>query len=336
MAYTRVQKVYVGTDISRDAQVVAGASITTLIASTGMAEGEIVILDHNKKVLAAGATVSDSPSIFIARGTKDTFNYTNEAGTTVTGARRLDISDRIEGKLVSKYLGQSYEAPTEQVVTWTPSLTPDVGTEYGLRIVYKDLYQHPGQFTHTYRVTATVATVASLIDLFVAAINSDKNARVIAVDGTTYMTLTGKVVDDNAEVDSINEYSQVNFELFPVTDNFTVASTITYTTAPKSGFGHWRYVRDIEKFSLGYKGILNRTHFPVIKPNLTVVKDETYDGISIDAGVSYTQANNQYDATTKTSYKIFVPVTATSNQMGDILAQLNPWMASLGFESLSI
>ena len=47
----RTDKVLIGKDITRDAQVVAGATIVTISASTGLADGEIVVLDKNKTVL---------------------------------------------------------------------------------------------------------------------------------------------------------------------------------------------------------------------------------------------------------------------------------------------
>lgn len=339
MAFKRVNKVFIGKDISRDAQVVAGIDMATLMASTGLAEGEIVVLDKNKKVLGAGATISDTDTIYIARGKSRTFNYTNEAGTTVTDAREIEVSDPIVGKLVKRYAGLSYEAPTQEVVRVTPgSITPVIGAEYGLRIVYKDIEQHPGQFTHTYRVVSTGTTVAGLIDQFVAAINADKGTRVTASDGTTYMDLTAKVVNDNESIDSINEYSQVNFEVFDVTENVIAASdgSIAITAYPDPGAGHWRLVRDREKLALGYKGVTNRVKFPVIKPDMAVVKDETYDSIIIDHNKSYLAANNQYSEEAIMTTEIYIPVPASSNQMADILAVLNPWMASAGFETVSV
>lgn len=337
MAFKRVNKVFVGKDVSRDAQVIAGIDMTTLMASTGLAEGEIVVLDKNKKVLGAGATVSDTDTIYIARGKSRTFNYTNEAGTTVTNAREIEVSDPIIGKHVKRFAGLSYEAPSQQVVRVTPgSITPVVGTEYGLRIVYKDLWQHPGQFTHTYRVISTGTTVAGLIDQFVAEINGDKGARVTASDGTTYMDLTAKAVNDNEEVGSINEYSQVNFEVFDVTENVIAAAdgSIVVQTAPDPGTGYWKHVRDREKHALSYKGITNRTYFPVIKPDLTVVKAETYDTILIDHNIPYLAANNQYSEEAIASTEIYLPDTA--GQTTDILAVLNPWMESAGLETISV
>jgi hypothetical protein len=325
MAYTRVNKVFVAGDISSTATVQIDDPATS---GTYIAEGEIVVLDKNKDVLSAGSTVGDTDTIYIAFGTDKTFSYVNEAGTSITGARVIEFSDPIEGKNVLDYVGNSYAAPTQAVATIDAGLTPVVGEEYGIRIVYKDLYQHPGQFTHTYRELATSTSLSDLFDAFEAQINGHSGARVTAVatTGPDLLTLTAKAVDDNETVESINEYSQVNFEVFLVTDNFGT-SEVAYTANPSRGYGYWKLVRDAEKHALSYKGITNRTHFPVIKPDLRTVKDETYDQILIIHSKSYTQANSQYEATTPLRTEIYLPVGA--GQTTTLLGILNPWMASL-------
>ena len=113
----RTDKVFIGKDITRDAQVIAGADIVTISASTGLADGEIVVLDKNKNVLAAGATIADSDTIFICLGVSETFNYTNEAGTGVSGARRLEFSDAIKGANVKTYVGTDFVVKAEQTAT---------------------------------------------------------------------------------------------------------------------------------------------------------------------------------------------------------------------------
>src|SRR3989304_57536 len=110
-----------------------------------------------------------SSTLYTAEEIGDTYSITNEAGTTVTGIRKLIISDPIEGKNVTNYTGRAYTAAVQQVVTITPSLTPVVGTEYAIRVVYTDTYDRPGQVAHTYRVICTTASVANLCTLFTAA-----------------------------------------------------------------------------------------------------------------------------------------------------------------------
>ena len=111
-------------------------------------------MDENFKVLAAAATYTNTKTIYIAEGTNETISYVNEAGTAFT-ARKIIVSDAINGALVKGYRGKVYEAKTEEVVTFG-AITDTIvaGTEYVLRIVYNDMVEHPGQFTATYRYVA--------------------------------------------------------------------------------------------------------------------------------------------------------------------------------------
>ena len=59
--FTRVNKVLIGKDVSRTANVAASTTMTALCAN--IVEGEIVALDVNKKYLTAGSTISDSDTI---------------------------------------------------------------------------------------------------------------------------------------------------------------------------------------------------------------------------------------------------------------------------------
>lgn len=320
----KVLKVFIGRDISRTASLVIGG------ASDNIALGEVVVLDENRNIMSAGATYSDTQKVYIVEGLSETYDYTTPDGTSITSVRKLLYSDAIDGNGVSVYKGASYAAAAEHTFTVNfGTLTPVVDEEYSVRLVYKDMEEDPGRRTsYTYRVIATTTTLADLYDAFVAAINAHIGARITATDNTTYITLTAKAYDDNETVDSINEYKQVNFEPFLYSNNYASDAAITETVVPSQGVGTWKLVRDEEKWSQGYEGQTNRIHFPIIGPEFRVVKDETYDVVVINHKNWFTAADRrerQVDITTK----IFVPNTATSNQMSDILAVLNPWMASL-------
>ena len=110
----RVNKVLIGKNIARTAAL---TSSTLYTGTNGPAEGEVIVLDKNLKLASAGITIADSDIIYIAEGVGDTYTTTNEAGTTVTGIRKLIISDPIEGKNVISYLGRAYSAAAQQVVT---------------------------------------------------------------------------------------------------------------------------------------------------------------------------------------------------------------------------
>jgi len=316
----RVNKVFIGKNIARTSSAVLYG------ASQAAAEGEIFVLDKNKALLAAGATVSDTDTIYIAEVTGDTYSYVNEAGTSVTGVKKLITSDPIEGRNVKGYRGRAYAAAVEQVVTIDGStFAPVIGTEYVIRVVYTDTYEKPGQVTASYRVIATTTSSDDLWAAFVTKINKHVNRRVVA-SGTTTLVLTGRVMpfDRTDNVNAIDEYYQVNFKAFLFSNNFG-DTTVTYTTRPSAGNGTWQRVRDVEKFALSYRGIMNRTVFPVDMPAMRTVKAATYHSIVIEHDKSYT-APDSYDKKTRLTTEIYIPTAA--GQLADVLTVLNPWMAS--------
>lgn len=339
----RTTKLLIGKDISRDAQVVAGASMATLVASTGLADGEVVVLDKNKNVLAEGATIADSDIIYIAQGTADTYDYTNEAGTTTSTNRKVIFSDPIEGIKVKSYKGESYVAPEQQVTKWTVSAFV-AGTEYTFRLVYKDMPEHPGQFTHNYRHIATTTTLDTEITLIAAMIQKHTGRRVTVTEDNTDLIFTGRAVPEGTTgLTDIDGFKMVNFELFvnsisPTTGVHSEFGTVTYTTTPKRGSGYWADVRDIEKSIQGYLGVTNYTHFPVILPSFGTVVSATYDLIVIESDRSYLSPDNQYIKQAPLTTIIAMVVPSAGTQQTNILAQLNPWMNSLpgGFANVSV
>jgi len=333
----RVNKVLIGKDITRTAALTSN----TLYAigngagaqSNGPADGEILVLDKNKKLLVAGSTVSDSDTIYIAEATGDTYNFTTPYNSyAVTSVRKFIISDPIVGTDVTSYRGEAYSAAVEQVVTITPTLTPVIGTEYVLRIVYTDTREHPGQVTATYRHVATTATLADLLTAINLKINSDTHRRVNATGGTTTIVLTGRTLpyDVTDSVNSLDAYQQVNFKAFLTSNNWgTAATPIVYTTAPFPGTGTWQRVRDAEQAALGYKGVHSKIVFPYQAPDMRVVKDETYNTLVIEHNVPYQSPDNQYLKKTPVTTEIYIPNNTTAGyQMDSVLACLNPWMAS--------
>ena len=58
----------------------------------------------------------------------------------------------------------AYAAKVESTVSfdWT-GVTPVPGYRYVIRLIYKDLYEHPGQFTHTYEHIATATDTIDTI-----------------------------------------------------------------------------------------------------------------------------------------------------------------------------
>lgn len=343
--FKRPYKIMIGKDITRTANVADGSDFETIVQEA--AAGEVVVLDKNKEVMAAGATYSDTDTIFICAGTGDTFDYTNEQGTEVTDARKMFVSDPIEGALVKSYVGSAYTASSEQVTNLTlPSITVSAGTEYILRIVFKDLDEHPGQFVQTYRYIAlsTDSDEDDIGNALAALVTADKGRRVTCTytDGTNVLALTGKSIPEcTSTLTDIDEFWMVEFDAFlnyvDSNGNWADAGATKATTAAVYGSGNWEQIRDIEKHGKAYRGVTNLTHFPVLTPDFLTVKDETYDMIVIEHDKSYRSPDNQYGKETILTTMIAIPDTATSNQMDTILGVLNPWMASLpgAFESIS-
>lgn len=321
-----VEKMFIGKAINRTATLTGWPNS----ASNNLAAGEILILDENKEIMAAGATIADSGKIYIVEGTSTTYDYVNEAGTSVTGVRKVVMSDAIDGSAVTAWSGKSYTAPAEAV--WTVDLTgwtPVIGTEYAIRVLYKDLFEDPRQFAKTYRYVATSATLATELTAIVALINADKHRRVQATEASnTDLILTGKVYDDKTGLDVVsqqNQYAQVNFEVFLISDNFDTYTSSALTTVPSKGEGHWKVVADQEKWSQGYEGFSNRLTFPVVQPTFRTVVDETYDTLVINSKNWYTSASGREEQV-DISTKIILPDDA--GQTANILAVLNPWMES--------
>jgi hypothetical protein len=333
----RTSKLLIGKDISRDAQVIDGAVITTTAGSTGLADGEVVVLDKNFKVMAAGATVSDTDIIYICQGTGDTFNYVTEADASVTSVRRLLFSDPIEGRLVRSYKGTSYTAKQEQVVTITFD-TPVLDYEYLVRIIYTDMEHPSGQFTQTYRVTATGTNVdTNLNDLFLAKINGHAGCRVVAT-GTTTLILTGKPIPEcTTGLNDVRPFSQVTFKAVAVKISQTAGhegewldgGTVAYTTAASAGSGIWEKVRDLEKDLWANRGAQNFLPYPYqAQPTLRTVVSATYDLIVIEHDKSYLSPDNQYVKQAPLTTILAFVVPTTGDQETNVLARLNPWLAS--------
>lgn len=332
---TRVTSVLIGKDIDRTAILVIGG------ASENIASGEIAVLDKNKKILIAGSTVNDSDTIYLVQALSTTFTYANVAATEWT-VRNLKFSLPIEGKLVKKYLAVSYDSRilrNTSLAAITGPLT--AGTEWVLRIVYKDIHEKRGQFTKTYRFTATTTTSTNVYDGLRALIRKDSGARVtVNADGTAALVLTGKEIPAcSTALTDLDNFSMVDFDVFLTyidADGYHAAATGGGTktdTAAEFGSGNWEQIRDLEKQMWGYEGITNRTQYPVILPTASTVVDANYDMIVIEHDKSYQSPDNQYVKQAPMTTVICLPTGAL--QTTDILAVLNPWMESVGKASIS-
>lgn len=340
MSLTKVTSVLIGKDIARTAAVTSAGDFATL--ADNIADGEIAVVDKNKVYLTAADTIADSDTIFILQGTGTENTFTNESGTSLT-YREVLSSPPIEGKNVSVYSGTSYTAKSEEVVTIDlTSATFVSGTDYLLRVVYHDINEHPGQFTATYRWTATSTDKDTEGAALAAKIMAHSGRRISASYSSPSLTLTALPIPGcTSSLNDIDEFSMVSFDVFLNyidSDGYwqSVSGASSSKSGPTFGSGNWEQVRDAEKTEFGLKGITNQITFPVIKPDFRTVKSETYDKIVIEHSKSYVAPNNQGAEVTPMRTVIYLPDTAS--QTTDILGQLNPWMASLpgAFATVSV
>lgn len=343
----KVDKVFIGKYIERDAALVDNATITTV--QSNAVEGEVVILDSNYQVMVgASATYANSKEIYIAEGSNEVFTTVNPDGTSLTG-RRLILSGSIDGSRVKNYNGTSYSAKVEAAAA-LPAITDTIvaGTEYVLVVVFKgDLAaMHPGQSKETYRYIAKTGDASTdVYDGLVAKVNKRyKNTitrynhnLVNAVNNAGVLEITAEEIPScNNSVDDIDEFVQNQFVVYLnyVDSDYqwsevTTASAITYT-AGERGAGTWQLIRDVEKHAQSYQGVSNRTHFPVIKPAMRVVKSSTYDQIVIEHDTQFRTPDNQYNKETSLVEVIALEkgTGAIAPQGAEVLATLNTWMAS--------
>jgi len=346
----RVDKLLIGTDIDRDGTLVAGVAIPAIVEDGGFEAGEILVFDKNKVILAAGATISDTDTIYIGQGTDVTFDYTNLQGTAVTGARKIIFSDPIQGSKVRSFVGRSYTVKAEKVVTLAAVTAPLVqGTEFKLRFVYKDVKEHPGQFTQTYRFPlGSTLTTTALFNGLRAAMNADSGRRVDGTGGAT-LILTGKEQPECCTaLTDIDKFRMTDFDVFLTyvdsegNDVAVTGAAQTLTTALEYGSGNWEQIRDLEKYMIGHMGNTNKTHFPILQRSFDTVVDSFYDLIVIEHDKTYLAPNNQGVEQTPISTVLAIATATTGinagTQTGIILGKLNSWMASCpgAFDTVSV
>lgn len=338
---TRVNTVNIG---KKDPVALTGATILGG-TSRAAAYGEILLFDENKQLLTIPTDSNETIYVGVVRN--DVQATMNPAGTSEKIAR-IDWSTPINKNLVKSIRHASYEAPALQVTAVDfSSSTIIVGKEYVLRLIYKDIYFHPGQFTQTYRVIARTTVPADLATAFAKAVNGHRvdgrygQARVVATVVGNVLTLTAKEVDDNQGVDSINNFTYVNFRtrvFFYDAGNPAPQEIpgiiVTPLVLPSPGNGYWKIVRDREKYAMAYKGVTNNTWFPVIKPEMMVEPEQEYNTIVIEHGILYRSPDNQYKKGTPVTTEVYLPVGGS--QTFNFLTAINAWLQAFDLTSTAV
>ena len=176
--------------------VLVGKTVTKTYAGTetiaGFSAGEVFLTDQDGNLINTKAKAIAATGVKFALKTAET--RTTDTGATVSV---IKYSNLITKQGVKKYVSNNYAAATEdQVVANFDSFTPIVGNRYVLRLVFIDLYEHPGQYTHTFEAIATTTVLNDLLQEFKRVINKRPGTRVVAI--TTAAADTGNTTDVTA------------------------------------------------------------------------------------------------------------------------------------------
>lgn len=332
-----VIKLFVGSDI--DSTVIAdGAALATVLGA--IADGEIVVLDQDKKLMYDAAVgtftyAAGYKGIYIMQGLTKTYDYVDPAGTSHT-VRAVRTSDKIDGIHVRKYVKESYLAKAEKAVDVDlTGVTFTEGLDYVIRLVYKDMVEYPGQYTASYRVTAGAAETATTMgDKFAVKVNSHKSARVTAVNAAGVVTLTGKPIPEcTSSIEDIDVFTQVDFDVFThyvdANENWQeipgISVSVSQQVSPGSGI--WEVVRDMEKSFLNGIGERNILMFPVKFGEMKTVVGGQYDLVVFTHDAPYVAPNNQGAEVMPIDTVIAFP--SGSGQGTAVTAILDEWVASL-------
>lgn len=287
------------------------ASYTTVDALNA---GEVALFDENRALIKNQDGALKASTIYVGVCTGD-MTVTMSDGTSST-KKVVEYSNAIQKASKPSYVIGDYVAPVqEKIEIDLTSATVVIGHRYVLRIVYKDMYEAPGQFTHTYETVATSETADDLGNALLKKINKHANRRVNATFASHKLTLTALPKDDNEGVYSLNEYSVVSMEaslyvtipgaLLSNVPEAVPGATIT-KTAGKPGKGYWKQVRDMEVRMLGYKGHVFTDAYPIIEPKRFVTEGATYDYFTIKNDNLYLSPDNQYIKTTPLTTEVYV------------------------------
>lgn len=212
------------------------------------------------------------------------------------------------------YTTKSVTPVQDKVVITLTDAEIVAGHRYVLRVVYKDIYEAPGQFTHTYEVFAANTTASDLASAIVAKINKHKNRRIDASASAAVITLTAKAKDDNNGVYSLNEYSTVSMEaslyvtipgaLLSNQPEAVKGATIVKTPG-NPGKGYWKQVRDAEVRYMGYEGHVFTGAYPQVMQDMMTVEDAAYATLTISNENAFLSNDNQYIKNTPITSDIY-------------------------------
>lgn len=309
--------------ITRVDSVMIGKKVPTAYTTVdALNVGEVALFDENKVLIKNQDAALKASTIYVGVCTGD-MTITLPNGTSST-KKVVEYSNAIQKASKPSYVMGKYEAPVaEKIEIDLTNAKPVIGHRYVLRIVYKDLYEAPGQFTHTYETVATTETADDLGNALLKKINKHANRRVNAVFFNHKLALTAMEKDDNEGVYSLNEYSVVSMEAslyvtIPGALLSNVPEAVPGATinkiAGKPGKGFWKQVRDMEVRMLGYKGHVFTDAYPIIEPKRFVTEGATYDYFTIENDNLYLSPDNQYIKTTPLTTEVYIEHNGSNDE----------------------
>ena len=291
---------------TKPSQVLIGKNIAAKDLSAAVV-GDIIIVDET--MTKAATEAAKALYIGVCTAVED-------------GVKIMKWSDRIQKESKPAFVASNFEAPSNAKIEFDfTGATIVAGHRYVIRILYKDMNIANFQFTHTYEHVATDATVASLIDAFVAKINKHANRRVNVAKNGNVLTLTAKDKNYDNKVDSLDEYSIVSMDasLYVTIPGALLSNQPEKVTGVeisktegKPGKGFWKQVRDAEVRAMGYKGIVKTGAYPSIEQDRMVTKDTNYNCLTIENDNLYLSPDNQYIKTTPVLTEIYCEGATTA------------------------
>lgn len=291
----------------------APASYTTV---DDLVDGDIALFNENKVIVKSATAAEAATALYIGVcvGKEDVYDQKGTKSTKSVINYSMPIQKGSKPSMVfTKFVAKA----EDKVVITATDVTPEVGHRYVLRIVYNDIHEAPGQFTHTYEVIAKTTNATDLITSFKNKINNHKQARVVATSADAVLTLTAKEIPYNQGITLDAGYCQVSMDVFmwktipsgllsnvmyPIS-NLTIAKT-----QGTPGCGNAYIVRDRENWNLGYEGIQYRANaiYPYIAPEFRSDLSAEYDTLTLEWDNLYLSNDNQYIKTTPLSAEIYV------------------------------
>lgn len=290
-----------------------------------LVDGDIALFNEDKVIVKSVDEAEAATALYIGVcvGKEEVYNQKGTKSIKSVINYSMPIQ---KGSKPSMVLTKFVDKAEDKVVITVTNVTPEVGHRYVLRIVYNDIHEAPGQFTHTYEVIAKTTNAKDLINSFKNKINNHKQARVVAISTDEELTLTAKEIPYNQGITLDAGYCQVSMDVFMwKTIPSGLLSNVMYPisnlkiakTQGTPGHGNAYIVRDRENWNLGYEGIQYRANaiYPYIAPEFRSDLSEKYDTLTLEWDNLYLSNDNQYIKTTPLSVEIYVNKDKISNSI---------------------